>query len=111
MANNISVNEKVSTATKLAILILVCLTLYSLIPNFKGKLTPMAKLYMLSLVNNPEAFYMSSEHWEKKNKIENAVRDMRLAIGLLELHNTNEIVTERYKERLKYLLNKETLVQ
>ena len=56
----------------------------------------MAKLYMLSLVNNPEDFYMSSEHWEKKNKIENAVRDMRLAIGLLELHNTNEIVTERF---------------
>ena len=111
MANKISVNEKVSTTTKLAILILVCLALYTSISNFKGKLSPMGKLYMLSLVNNPEAFYMSSEHWEKKNKIEHAVRDMRHAIGLLELHNTNEIVIERYKKRLKYLLNKETLVQ
>jgi hypothetical protein len=102
-------NEKVSSTTKLAILILVFFTIYSLFPDFKRIkkiITPTGKLYMLSLVNNPEAFYMSSEYWETKNKKENALRDMRLAIGLLELHNSNQIVVERYRKRLKYLQHK-----
>jgi hypothetical protein len=76
MTNKIRPNDKVSSTTKLAILIIVLFTIYSLFPDFKRIkkiITPTGKLYMLSLVNNPEAFYMSSEYWEKKNKKENAL--------------------------------------
>ena len=114
MTNKIRPNDKVSSTTKLAILIIVFFTIYSLFPDFKRIkkiITPTVKLYMLSLVNNPEAFYMSSEYREKENKNEQALRDMRLAIGLLELHNSNPIVIERYRKRLKYLQDKEILAQ
>lgn len=68
--------------------------------------TPINKLYLLSFVGNPEALYMASEHWEEKNKYDNAIREMRLAIGLLEMHNADAKVLQRYRDRLAALQKK-----
>lgn len=65
--------------------------------------TPINKLFALSFVQNPEALYMASEYWEKENKYENAVREMRLAIGLLEMHHADPAVLKRYKDRFEAL--------
>ncbi len=66
-----------------------------LMPDFSSlrKLeTDQNKLIVLSLIQNPRVLWKLSEANENKGKIDNAIRDMELAIGLLEiLKNTKKI--------------------
>jgi hypothetical protein len=48
-----------------------------------------AKLFALGLVQNPAALYKYSEVEEAARETDNAIREMELAIGLLEMHNAN----------------------
>jgi hypothetical protein len=49
---------------------------------------------------------MASEIWESEKRIDFAMREMRLAIGLLEMHNADPSVIKRYKDRLALLSGK-----
>lgn len=68
--------------------------------------TPANQLYLLSFVQNPEGLYMVSEIWENEKRYDFAIREMRLAIGLLEMHNADAAVIKRYKDRLAGLTAK-----
>lgn len=61
------------------------------------------KLYMLSFVQNPRVLYLTSEISEKEGSIEGAIRDMEVAIGLLELHNADKNIMKKYHDRLAKL--------
>ena len=102
-----SETKQTSFTTKVIVVTLAIAALLTyMTPNFDRLQrfdTPINKLYLLSFVGNPVALYMASEHWEKQKKYDNAIRDMRLAIGLLEMHNADPKVLQRYKERLSVL--------
>jgi hypothetical protein len=68
--------------------------------NFRNE---RAKLYMLSFVQNPVALYKTSEIAERDSKLDSAVRDMELAIGLLEMHSADKQIIKRYSDRLDKL--------
>lgn len=61
------------------------------------------QFYFLGLVQNPAAFYRSSEIHEANGRLDKAIRDMDLAIGLLEMNGANQTVIERYTNRLSML--------
>lgn len=61
------------------------------------------KLYVLSFVQNPAALYKTSEIAEHDGRLDSAMRDMELAIGLLEMHNADKQVIKRYNDRLEKL--------
>lgn len=61
------------------------------------------KLYILSFVQNPVALYKTSEIAERDGKLDNAMRDMELAVGLLEMHGADKQVIKRYNDRLDKL--------
>jgi hypothetical protein len=102
-----SESRQTSFVTKVIIVAVAIVAVISFLTPDVNKLknldTPVNKLYLLSFVNNPEALYMVSEHWEKAGKYDNAVREMRLAIGLLEMHHADAAVLKRYRERLEAL--------
>lgn len=78
-------------------------------PDFSGlqKLeTEQNKLIALSLIQNPRVLWKLSEADEIKGKIENAIRDMELAIGLLEMHGSSTEVRNKYDARLSELSKK-----
>lgn len=62
-----------------------------------------AKLYTLSFIQNPAALYKISEIEERNGKVDNAMRDLELAIGLLEMHGAEKQVVKRYADRLEAL--------
>lgn len=68
--------------------------------NFKRDQT---KFYILGMIQNPAALYKTSEAEEREGKVDNAIRDMELAIGLLEMHNADKQVVKRYYSRLEKL--------
>lgn len=68
--------------------------------NLKDERT---KLYVLSFVQNPAALQKTSEIAEREGKIESAIRDMELAIGLLEMNNADKAVIKRYYDRVAKL--------
>lgn len=99
--------NETSFVTKVIVVVAAFLIVVTyLMPNF-DKLrrfdTPMNKIFLLSFVSNPEALYMASEMWEEQKKYDNAIREMRLAIGLLEMHNADGKVLKRYRDRLDAL--------
>ena len=49
---------------------------------------------------------MASEIWEGEKRYDFAIREMRLAIGLLEMHNADAAVLKRYRDRLALLQTK-----
>jgi hypothetical protein len=61
------------------------------------------KLYILSFVQNPAALYKTSELAEREGKLDNAIRDMEMAIGLLEMHGGDKAAIKRYGDRLEKL--------
>ena len=61
------------------------------------------KLYVLSFVQNPAALFKTSEIAERDGKLDNAMRDMELAIGLLEMKGADKPVIKRYNDRLDKL--------
>ncbi len=68
--------------------------------NFKDD---RAKLYALSFIQNPAALYKTSEIAEREGKIDSAIRDIEMAIGLLEMHSADKLVIKRYYERYERL--------
>lgn len=61
------------------------------------------KLYALSFVQNPAALYKTSEIAEREGRLDSAMRDMELAIGLLEMHGADKQAIKRYNDRLDKL--------
>jgi hypothetical protein len=101
-----------------AVLFLLAVFLYEVTPDLSGagdealgsvsivsKLVKneRVRLYALGLIQNPQALYKASEAAEREASVDVAVRDMELAIGLLELHNADKQVLKRYTNRLEKL--------
>lgn len=102
-----SEKKETSFVTKVIIVaVSVAVVISFLLPDtdkLKNLDTPINKIFALSFIQNPEALYMVSEHWEEQKKYEHAIREMRLAIGLLEMHHADAAVLKRYKDRLEAL--------
>ena len=85
--------------------------MYFLIPDarvFKGLETDQNKYIALTLIQNPRILWKMSETDESKGNLPNAIRDMEVAIGLLEMHGARLEVLQTYQNRLKALENKKT---
>lgn len=99
--------QQTSFVTKVIIVAVAIAAVISFLMPDTDKLknldTPINKIYVLSFIQNPEALYMASEYWEGEKKFENAIREMRLAIGLLEMHHADASVLKRYRDRLEAL--------
>jgi len=96
-----------SFVTKVIVVVVAigALTSY-LTPNTDGLArfdTAINRIFILSFVQNPEGLLMASEIWESEKRYDFAIREMRLAIGLLEMHNADPAVIKRYKDRLESL--------
>lgn len=103
-------NAGTSFVTKVVVVALAIGGLVSyLTPNTDGLArfdTAINRIFVLSFVQNPEGLFMASEIWESEKRYDFAIREMRLAIGLLEMHNADPTVIKRYKERLNMLNEK-----
>ncbi len=64
------------------------------------------RVALMSFIQNPAALYRASEIDEKNAKLDDAVMEMQMAIGLLEMHNANQLVIKRYTTRLDSLNSK-----
>lgn len=99
--------RETSFVTKVIVVAVAVGGLISLLtPNTDGLArfdTPANRLFALSFIQNPEALYMVSEVRESENRLDLAVREMRLAIGLLEMHNADAAVLKKYRDRLDRL--------
>ncbi len=104
----------VSFALKFAVVLaLFGVSLGLLLPDFsaikasirKNFQDERAKLYVLSFIQNPAALYKTAEIEARNGKIDNATRDMELAIGLLEMHGADKQVIRRYADRLEEFKN------
>jgi hypothetical protein len=73
---------------------------YSIKKAAKGE---KARVALMSFIQNPAALFRASEIDEKAGKLNDAVMEMQLAIGLLEMHNANQLVIKRYTTRLDHL--------
>ena len=85
--------------------------IYFLIPDakvFKGLETDQNKYIALTLIQNPRILWKMSETDESKGNLQNAIRDMEVAIGLLEMHGARIEVLQTYQNRLQALENKKT---
>ena len=83
--------------------------IYFLIPDakvFKGLETDQNKYIALTLIQNPRILWKMSETDESKGNLPNAIRDMEVAIGLLEMHGARLEVLQTYQNRLQTLENK-----
>jgi uncharacterized membrane protein YkgB len=104
---NTNDKNQTSFVTKIIIVTIAIIAIVSFLLPDTGQLknldTPLNKIYALSFIQNPEALYMASEHWESQKKYDNAIRDMRLAVGLLEMNHADNSVISRYRNRLDVL--------
>ena len=83
--------------------------IYFLIPDarvFKGLETDQNKYIALTLIQNPRILWKMSETDESKGNLPNAIRDMEVAIGLLEMHGARLEVLQICQNRLQALENK-----
>lgn len=83
--------------------------IYFLIPDarvFKGLETDQNKYIALTLIQNPRILWKMSEADESKGNLPNAIRDMVVAIGLLEMHGARLEILQIYQNRLQALENK-----
>lgn len=96
-----------SFVTKVVVVVIAIGALISyLTPNTDGLArfdTAINRIFILSFVQNPEGLYMASEIWESEKRYDFAIREMRLAIGLLEMHNADAAVIKRYRDRINTL--------
>lgn len=103
-------NTGTSFVTKVVVVAVAIGALISfLTPNTDGLArfdTAINRIFILSFVQNPEGLYMASEIWESEKRYDFAIREMRLAIGLLEMHNAEAAVIKRYRDRLTMLSSK-----
>jgi hypothetical protein len=100
-------NSGTSFVTKVVVIVVAIGALISfLMPNTDGLArfdTEINRIFVLSFVQNSEGLYMASEIWESEKRYDFAIREMRLAIGLLEMHNADAAVIKRYRDRLVML--------
>jgi hypothetical protein len=85
--------------------------MYFLMPDarvFKDLETDQNKYIALTLIQNPRILWKMSETDESKGNLPNAIRDMEVAIGLLEMHGARLEVLQTYQNRLQALENKKT---
>ena len=103
-------NTRTSFVTKVVVVVIAIAALISYLTpntdNLKRFDTPVNQIFLLSFVQNPEGLYMVSEIWENEKRYDFAIREMRLAIGLLEMHNADVAVIKRFKDRLASLKDK-----
>jgi hypothetical protein len=103
-------NTGTSFVTKVVVVVVAIGALISfLMPNTDGLArfdTEINRIFVLSFVQNPEGLFMASEIWESEKRYDFAIREMRLAIGLLEMHNADASVLKRYRDRLSMLSSK-----
>jgi hypothetical protein len=103
-------NTGTSFVTKVVVVAVAIGGLISfLTPNTDGLArfdTAINRIFILSFVQNPEGLYMASEIWESEKRYDFAIREMRLAIGLLEMHSADATVIKRYRDRLTMLSSK-----
>jgi hypothetical protein len=92
------------TAVVLIALLVLADSVYVELKGSKALRQEQTKLYILGLIQNPAALYKASEAEERAGKLKNAIRDMELAIGLLEKHNADKQVLTRYYGRLEKLV-------
>ena len=64
------------------------------------------RVILLSFIQNPAALDKLSTLDEKDGNLENAVAELELAIGLLEMHGARQEVIGRYKAKLRELNGK-----
>lgn len=91
------------------VLIGVFLLVIFLLPDISGLRrfeTPKSKLILLSFVQNPQALLKISEIEETEGKLDNAIRETELAIGLLEMHGADKQVIKKYSDRVNKLMSK-----
>jgi len=79
--------------------------------NLKRFETPMSKLIVASFVQNPRALLKISEIEEAEGKLDNAIRETELAIGLLEMHGADKQVIQKYSDRVSMLILKKRQVK
>ena len=88
------------------VVVLIALMIKSISPDMDRwrKLdNPKTTLMLLSLVNNPRALLKVSEMEESEGKLDQAVREMELAVGLLEMHGASGQTVAFYWDRLEQL--------
>jgi len=94
-------------AVKTVIVLVIILVLANfLLPDFsqlKHLETPKAKLVLLSFIQNPQALLKISEIEEAEGKIDNSIREIELAIGLLEMHGADKQAIQKYSDRVNEL--------
>jgi hypothetical protein len=61
------------------------------------------RVILMSFIDNPVSLYRASELDEKDGNLQSAIMEMETAIGLLELHNVNQQIMNRYTTRLNNL--------
>jgi|CXWL01.1.fsa_nt_gi hypothetical protein len=64
------------------------------------------RVLLLSFIQNPAALDKLSMLDEKDGNFENAIAELELAIGLLEMHGADQKVIGRYETKLKELNSK-----
>lgn len=94
-------------AIKAGIVTVLLLTAtHLLLPDFdrlKRLNTPKTKLLLLSFVQNPRALLKISEIEEYEGKLDNAIREVELAVGLLEMHGASKETIDSYQSRITEL--------
>jgi len=65
-----------------------------------------SRVLTLSFIQNPASLYRLSEIDEAEGKLDWAIMDMRLAIGLLEMHGASTDSINHYTKRLNFLETK-----
>lgn len=99
------------SAKAMIVFVLFIVTIVVFLPDFtalaysikKSAKDEKTRLVLMSFIQNPAALYRASEVDEKAGKFSSAIMGMELAIGLLEMHNANQLVIKRYETRLKQL--------
>jgi hypothetical protein len=72
----------------------------------KTTFTEKNSIILLGFIQNPAALEKASIISEKKDRLDRAIVEMELAIGLLELHSASPAILARYNNRLKHLQSK-----
>lgn len=63
------------------------------------------QIYLKGAIQNPAALWRSSVIHEEHEKYTQAILDMELAIGLLEMHRAPDEMKKAYKDRLSHLMS------
>lgn len=99
---------------KAAVILMIAIALSNLIiPDFseikyqikKATKDEKTRILLTSFIQNPAALYLAAEIDEKNNRVASAIMEMELAIGLLQIHNANPTLIEKYEKRLAEMRN------